>query len=103
MNYKVLLGLLAICLTSCHNEIEAPEKQQMENCDGIVYPSSKFFKALTRSNSFETDWENMEYVPVLNERIKLPWIKNGYTDANLPYDFAYDIKKKMDGNSSSIQ
>lgn len=66
-----------------------------------VFPLSSSFRnkvGNTRSdinNTFETDWENTEYVKLATGTlVSLPWIENRPTEPNMPSFLTLDIKKE---------
>ena len=88
-----IMVIITMVITSCQDEAFVESQIVVtENIDnGIVYPLSK--KAQTRSlSAFDTDWENQTEVVLNNgETVNLPWY---YSDANLPTQMAYDVKKE---------
>lgn len=95
------LGMSLVGLASCQDEAlvvnNTQSDAQVEEWDGVVYPSSKNYMPMTRGllSQFETDWENMDEIPIPNSEtgIHTPW-SSKYSDSNLPYDFAFDVKKE---------
>lgn len=93
------LGISWCFLTACQDEWnganDARSDMQTAEWDGVVYPSSKYYHPMTKGmESFETDWETFGHVTYPGEeKITTPWSQD-VTNASLPYDFAYDVKKE---------
>ena len=94
------LGISWCFLTSCQDEWnganDTRSDMQTAEWDGVVYPSSKYYHPMTKGmESFETDWETLDHVIYPGEeKIATPWSQDAVTNASLPYDFAYDVKKE---------
>ena len=106
MKNKSFLSLFScmafVALFSCQDDLTpvnnaASSADDVVDLDGVVYPSSKFYQPMTKgtNGSFETDWETMNYIelPSQGTTIYTPWSSDG-GDANLPYDFVFDVKKE---------
>ena len=94
------LGIVAVSFVACQDEMAVVGERQSDmhvtEWDGVTYPSSKYFQAMTKSaSSFETDWETMNEIPVPTSEgsIYRPW-STDENDSNLPYEFAFDVKKE---------
>lgn len=62
---------------------------------GYVYPLAEGFgnRPVTRSTSFETDWENETFVTTASgQRVRVPWAPD-YTSTEMPVEIAKDVKK----------
>ena len=91
-----------VALFSCQDDLTwvhnaASSADGSAELDGVVYPSSKFYQPMTKGaiGSFETDWETMNEIelPSQGTTIYTPW-SSKMSDSNLPYDFAFDVKKE---------
>lgn len=93
---KVVAALVAATvITGCSDEIEnMTPKDIIEelNSDGITYPNSpEFLSSLSRAEkTFETDWQDYEYVELNGKKLWLPWGLD--SDGNADKDI-----KKEDG------
>ena len=82
------LFVYSSCSDNDFSDVSPPK--QIETVPlGVVYP----LKTISRSlSSFETNWENQTNITLNSGQNKnLPWVTS---DANLPIDFATDIKKE---------
>ena len=95
------LGMSLVGLASCRHEAlvvnNTQSDPQVEEWDGVVYPSSKNYMPMTRGllSQFETEWENMDEINYPDGgKFLLPWNSTEPTSGNLPTAFAYDVKKE---------
>lgn len=91
--FSALWGIsILIMLWSCSEEQPAIRQQEKtQSFTYCVYPLAN--RVVTRSlSTFDTDWENQRNI-ILNSgnQVNLPWY---YSDANLPIQMAYDVKKE---------
>lgn len=98
-----LLSCVAFAtLLSCQDDLalvnnETSPANEAVDLNGVVYPSSKFYRPMTKgtTGNFETDWETMDEIEIPGQEggIYTPW-SSKISDSNLPYEFAYDVKKE---------
>ena len=101
-NLSLLSCVAFATLLSCQDDLalvnnEASPANEVVDLNGVVYPSSKFYHPMTKGTfeSFETDWETMDEIEIPGQEggIYTPW-SSKVSDSNLPYEFAYDVKKE---------
>lgn len=87
---------LSMIFCNCQDDVLKNTEQEYsineKFMSGIVYPKSQSYS--TKSNSFETNWENMNFIlTTTGKELYLPW-STGLSDPNIPISLAFDIKKE---------